>query len=268
MRSIDRCKFCKSSSRVLLGTDTHEDKYLKLIDSDLNKETRNWYRCNDCNFIYRSPVITEKEADILYAKYRSTDFRKITSQDYFDKLTSIPDDESEVYSKAVYIKENIKDIGSILDVGCGGGILLWQLRRVFPLSRLQGLEPNKDYARMVRDRMKIDVVEEFYTENNIDSSFDLTVSTDVIEHIHDINIFWKAANNNINNGKYLFIETPAVKNFEKLDITNDVFEVPHLYFFSKYHVINIANKHGFNILDSKQVNNRGVYKDWYIFVKG
>ena len=267
MRIITKCKLCKSSNRSLIGTDKDDDRYLNLIDSDLNKETRSWFRCNDCNFIYRSKVITEEEANILYANYRSYDFRKITPQNYFDRLTTIPDHKSEAYSKAIYIKENTKNIQSILDVGCGGGILIWHLRRCFPASIIKGLEPNTEYACMVRKNLEIEVTEDFYSENKIDSSFDLTVSTDVIEHIHDVNIFWKAANININNGKYLFIETPSTKNFENLDISHDLFKSPHLYFFSKNHIENIANKNGFSLQDSKLVNHRDIYKDWYIFIK-
>ena len=267
MQSITKCTLCESDSRSLLGTDKEDDKYLNLIDSNLNKETRSWFRCNNCNFIYRSKVITEEEANILYTNYRTYDFRKITPQQYFDRYKSMPDDQSEAYSKAIYIKENTNNIQSILDVGCGGGILLWHLKRCFPESIMKGLEPNSEYAGMVRKNLEIEVIEDFYSENIINSSFDLTVSTDVIEHIHDVNIFWKAVNKNINTGKYLYIETPSSINFEILDISNDLFKSPHLYFFSKNHIENFANENGFILQDSKLVQHRGVYKDWYIFKK-
>ena len=267
MIDIKKCPYCSSQNRSLIAEQTHEDKYLALVDKELNQKRRFLYKCEQCDYIYRSPMVSEEEARVLYSKYRSFEFRKITPSDYFDKMTAIPESESETYAKAKYIKENIQNIHSILDIGCGGGIFLYQLNKIFPNSYILGLEPNSDYAKMVRDKMNIDVVEDFYKEDNIEKIFDLTVSTDVIEHIHDLDIFWKATINNIHKGKYLFLEIPSIDNFEHLDISHDVFESPHLYFFDKEHIIEFGIKYGFELISDKKVVNREVYKDWYIFKK-
>jgi len=266
MIEIKSCPYCQHTEKELLGKQTHTDKYLELVDSELNKVERFWYKCSSCDFVYRTPMISNEEAQVLYSKYRNFEFRKITPDDYFDKMTTIPEIESETYAKAKFIKENIQNIQSILDVGCGGGIFLYQLNKLFPKCELLGLEPNSDYAQMVRGKLKIEIVEDFYKVGNINKAFDLTVSTDVIEHIHDINVFWEAARTNVHSGKYLFVEVPNIDNFKVLEITHDVFESPHLYFFSNKHVIAIANKHGFDLVGYKKVINRKS-KDWYIFQK-
>jgi len=212
-------------------------------------------------------MIDKKEADILYSKYRSYDFRKISPIDYFQKLTTLPDMESETFEKALYLKQNIDEVNSVLDVGCGVGVFLYQLMKIYPKAYFQGLEPNEEYANMVSEKLGITIVRDFYKEDVIDRSFDLTVSTDVIEHIHDIDIFWKVANKNIIKGKYLFLEIPSFKNFEILSIEHDIFEMPHLYFFKSQHINMIAKRYNFEIVSSKEVINRGVIKDWIILKK-
>jgi len=268
MYSIKKCPYCESSDKILLGTQTHNDKYLELIDTDLNKQERHWYKCEKCDFIYRSPVIDHEEAEILYSKYRSFDFRKITPSDYFEKMTSIPENKSETYEKAKFIKENVQNIHSILDIGCGGGIFLYQLNKLFPNSYILGLEPNSDYAKMVRDKMNIDIIEDFYKKDNIDRIFDLTVSTDVIEHIHDLEVFWKGTINNVQKGKYLFLEVPSVENFDSIDVEDEIFEAPHIYFFYKKHILQLANRYDFELVNSKNMIVRNKYKkDLYLFKK-
>jgi len=266
MENVVKCPFCNSSNKIVIAKQSHIDKYLSLIDKNLNLAERFWYKCNDCDFIYRSPRITEKEAKILYSKYRSYDFRKITPDEYFDKLTNLPDEQSETFQKAKYLKSflnNVK-INSIIDVGCGGGIFLYQLNRSFPKAYLLGLEPNIEYANMVRKRLSIDVIEDFYKEDIVKRDFDLTVSTDVIEHIHNLKIFWQVANKNIKEDKYLFIEIPSDENFSNLDIFHDVFESPHLYFFNKKHIKALSKNYEFKVVSMKKVKNRDVIKEWYI----
>jgi len=213
MIDIKVCPYCGCEYRAIIAEQVHGDKYLSLVDNDLNKVRRFWYKCNECNFIYRSPMISPEEASILYSKYRTFEFRKTTPEDYFDRLTSIENTESETYAKAEFVNENVNDVSSILDVGCGGGVFLFQLHKFFPSAYLLGLEPNREYAEMIRKKMNIDVIEDYYKIDNLDKRFDLTVSTDVIEHIHDLNVFWEAAIKNIYRGKYLFIDIPSSDNF-------------------------------------------------------
>ena len=264
MLAVEKCKLCGAANSKILGIQNHEDKYLSLVDKELNNIERKWLECNNCSFIYRSPMIDEKQANILYSKYRSYDFRKISPIDYFQKLTTISDAKSETFEKALYIKQNIDEINSVLDVGCGGGIFLFQLMKIYPEAYFQGLEPNEEYAKMVSEQLDIAIVKDFYKEGVIDRSFDLTVSTDVIEHIHDVDIFWKVASKNIIKGKYLFLEIPSYKNFKTLSIEHEVFESPHLYFFKSQHIDMIAKKYNFEIVSNKEVKNRDVIKDWII----
>jgi len=132
-----------------------------------------------------------------------------------------------------------------------------------------GLEPNTDYSSMVRKKLNIEVVEDYYKVGSINDSFDLTVSTNVLEHIHDLRIFWEAAYTNIKQNKYLFIEVPSQNDFKLLDMDHDVFATPHLYFFGMEHIVDIAKEFNFKLISYKfnLENDRGMGKEWFIFVK-
>jgi len=275
MNTLNCCPYCKSGKRSVIGVQLHQDRYLDLIDSSLNNVKRTWLSCENCNFIYRSPIISESEANLMYKKYRSFEFRKISASDYYYKLTSFPESESECFDRVNYIKEKIGGLEKILDVGCGSGVMLYWLKRKYPNSFFLGLDQNSDFTNIVKQKLDINIIEDIYREDSIKEDFDLTVCADVIEHIHDPHAIWLALTSNIHKDKYLFIEVPSHKNFDFLSIEHTVFDAPHLYFYRKEHIFELAETHGFTIISNKSVytknkkhsDYRSILKDRYILQK-
>ena len=264
MKNVEHCPFCKEVNKFSLGTQTNKDKYLSLISEELNSVPRTWYRCNNCNFVFRSPCITKKESNILYSKYRSYEFRGETPNEYFDRITSYPSDKSSAYAKAKWLKWT--HAKTILDVGCGGGILLYQIKKIFLGAILTGIEPNKDYANMVENRLHINVIQQYYRKGLINEQFDLLLCTDVIEHIHNINNFFGAIAENIKEGGYLFLSSPSTKCFDVFSIEHDVFLAPHLYFFESKHLDKLAKKHNLIMINHSRFNF-GIYENYFVFKK-
>jgi SAM-dependent methyltransferase len=267
METIDLCPYCNSNKKSVLGIQQHQDKYLALIDENLNKNKRYWYLCKSCDFIYRSPRTTREEESLLYSKYRHERFRGLSAEEYFDKITSISDSDSFACRKAKYLRDTLKaeSIRTVLDVGCGGGILLYHLKRFLPKSKMTGLEPNRAYASMVENKLNIKVIKDVYRPGVVAGIFDLILATDVIEHIADIWAFWKAVIHNVDQNSFVFIGVPSATNFKTLDIENDTFEIPHLYFFLPKHIQRISNEYGFELKDFKRVIEGDVKKDYLLF---
>ena len=269
MESVNSCPYCNSSNREIIRRQTHEDRFLSLINSDLNKTERFWHRCKQCGFVYRSPRTTRAEEDILYAKLRSFDFLKVTPQQYFDRLT-LSSNESECYKRVMFIKEYSNVIDSVLDVGCGGGILLYFIKQCFPEAELTGIEPNKEFAEMVEKNLGIDVVNDVYKAGLISKRFDLILCTDVIEHVSDIYSFWNTIEHNIKVNGLLFIEVPSIENFNNVSLEHDVFGSQHLYFYGVSHLKEISMKYGYNIIQNYTYDtDRGevVKKDVLLLLK-
>ena len=107
--------------------------------------------CNECGFVYRSPALTNLELDVLYERYDQDVFSNTTPDDYFDKIISLSNDESENWQKIAWLKEVIRKKGTgnireALDIGCGGGTLLHTAREQLFLEKVAGVELNAVYA--------------------------------------------------------------------------------------------------------------------------
>lgn len=78
--------------------------------------------------------LSAQETTELYARFRDQEWRNESPDQYFDRITSLPEGESENAQKfrivGDFTKLSQRVEGSILDVGCGGGVLIETMRRV------------------------------------------------------------------------------------------------------------------------------------------
>lgn len=130
-------------------------------------------------------------------------------------------------------------IASVLDIGCGDGRLLEELRAELGAS-LHGIEINKSSAP---ERLKGDLAS-FHTINvereALPHTFDLVVLSEVLEHIPD----QEAALANISRmaGKYLLLTVPAGP-VRKTDVL-----MGHLRHYTAEELAALTAKHGFRPL--------------------
>lgn len=271
MKEIKHCPNCGNHTRSEELVQTHEDKYLALVNSELNKNSRVWYKCENCTLYYHSPTLDENEEKILYSKFRDRNFRKTVASSYYKRLTTMPDDKSECFQRVEWLGEcySNKDFTKILDVGCGGGILLHYLNRKYPKATNIGLEPNKKYAKVAENGGKNTILHDYYCQGLIKERFDLILCVDVLEHIADIESFWKAAYFNLEKDGVIFIEIPSPYNFHVLDSTHDFLEAQHHYFFGKELLVDIAKRNSFELKHYKQMRvireDVETFKDLYCF---
>jgi SAM-dependent methyltransferase len=152
------CYLCGSSKSDILFKQEGHDPYLAKVYKSAPDHDLNWMICNDCGFVYRSPALTEQELEILYKSYDQDEFSNTTPDEYFDKIMSFPNEESENWQKIAWLKEVIsnderKDIFEALDIGCGGGTLLYTAREELSLRSVSGVELNEVYADLARRRL-------------------------------------------------------------------------------------------------------------------
>ena len=132
------CFICSSDDYTVKLVNDKEDYYANLVDKNYNKKERKWVQSKKCNFIYQNPQLDSEDIDILYRKFRDFSLRNETPDDYFERITSLPENESENLSKVNRILHNLPKLisreGKILDIGCGGGVFLYTFLTSFILS--------------------------------------------------------------------------------------------------------------------------------------
>lgn len=153
----------------------------------------------------------------------STDSGKI----YLDKLVSYIDEQA-----------GIKD-RNILEVGCGSGILLKELRQKH--AAVTGVEPGA-YERC-EGTEGINIVRDFFPSPAIEGKFDVIVHFAIMEHIDDPVDFLVQQKNHLNPGGKIIISVPNCEPFlEAGDIS--IFIHEHLSYFTREGVKNVINNAG------------------------
>ena len=166
MRDVN-CYICESGDASLVVEQKFVDKYLSLIDPTYNSRARSLVVCDRCGLVYRRPQIDEADATSLYQHFRDSSVRTETPDEYFDRISSLPADESENHAKLAWLHSHISDLLSapgkrVLDIGCGGGVFLHKFLKRYPGWDGFGVEPTPAFADLARRRAELEVAEQMY----------------------------------------------------------------------------------------------------------
>ena len=252
------CYLCGSNDGDILFKQEGHDPYLAKVHKSGVDFDLNWIICNECGFVYRSPVFTDHELDLLYKSYDQDVFSNTTPDDYFDKIISLSNEESENWQKISWLKHKISDLGrhdisDALDIGCGGGTLLHTARKELSLKKVCGVELNEVYADLARRRLNADILNKDYVSGLFKNKFDLLINTKVLEHVSDPIPFLKEMYDDLNQEGLLFIEVPDISDMFNLPPTHERFWIPHVQFFSANTLKALLIKVGFSILTHRVI---------------
>ena len=138
-----------------------------------------------------------------------------------------------------------------LDFGCGGGFVAYALSFVAKSST--GIDINQKAIMYAKKRFNS---VNFYCNDFHDllkskKKYDFIHSSEVIEHVSDINLYMRALTHLVNHKGYLYITTPDLghpkvpKDIKKWDVLCPPIHVQH---FTKNTVTKLFKRYGFNII--------------------
>jgi len=141
------------------------------------------------------------------------------------------------------IKEIIRplEFESILDVGCGQGSFLAELKTEFPSIKPYGIDRSRSAVELASERVPGGHFSVFdITEYALEEKCDLVVCSEVLEHIPDD--ITALQNLRKMTGKYLLISTPQgrMREFEK--------QVGHVRNYGAGELVTKINSNGFTVL--------------------
>lgn len=251
------CPNCESGKKELvLDVSAEKDTYLDYLNSkgylsiDYQKVNRGYWQCQDCDFVYRIPILDDKEKAILYKHFRDIEFRGENREEYFKRITSYPSHESENYEKCKFLEKYIPEKGAILDVGCGAGVFLYTFKNYFPQWQAWGIEPTPGFADFAKEQ-GIHIDEGYLTESTYNRTFDLISLIHVMEHIDDQKPMLLMLKKYLGPESMVYIESPSIKDIGYLPNSHDRFMCQHDVIFSKGILEKILQEQGYHIVSSK-----------------
>ncbi len=176
----------------------------------------------------------------LYSSYEKDIFRGRTPDEYFDSIINLPGEQSENKQKTMWLGENLCTLRPsermsamcVLDVGCGGGTLLYTIQQELGIARLFGVELNSAYADLAARRVRVQLKNEQYQNGMFAEKFDLIVNTKVLEHVLDPTLFLSEMVGDLSEKGLLFLEVPDISDLFVLPPSHSRFFIPHIFYFS------------------------------------
>jgi 2-polyprenyl-3-methyl-5-hydroxy-6-metoxy-1,4-benzoquinol methylase len=207
----------------------------------LTKNNFSFNQCKECDFVFLCPMPDQEE---------------LNSQ-YIDEETEIEPSYSKVSSRMrrAFIKlPRFLPYAygkTTLDFGCGGGFIAHALSYVAKSSN--GIDISENAVAYAKKNFKranyscMDFVQLLQTTDK----YDFVYSSEVIEHVSDINLYMKTLSHLVGKGGYAYITTPDLghpkvpKNIIEWSMLCPPIHVQH---FTKKTVNILFNRYGFKIV--------------------
>jgi 2-polyprenyl-3-methyl-5-hydroxy-6-metoxy-1,4-benzoquinol methylase len=213
---------------IVCQSDNIEDIYQKI--------KLNLVKCNNCGSVFKKIMPTHQELVQIY-----NNFYKI--QDDNVVSTQMETNNKVLKSYANNILHNETKIKTLIDIGCGTGIFLQELKYLNTNTYLEGLEFDTN-ARNIASQ-DFNVYQELY---DIKKDFDVVTMIEVIEHLTDPLSFMKNVSKLLNKDGTLYLTTPNINSLRsKLDKENysEINKPFHLIIFSQKSLEILLKKAGF-----------------------
>lgn len=200
-----------------------------------------FFRCKSCEFIFIDPM---PEQNVLNAQY--TDKEKEVEPTYNKAgsrmrraLMKLP----RFYSYAHH--------QDILDLGCGGGFVAYALSLIAKSST--GVDISHNAIAYAKNRFKTPsfFCKSFEELLESEQRFGFIYSSEVIEHVSDVNLFMRVLQKLAAPGAHVYITTPDSGHPKVPANINDwdVFCPPvHVQFFNKKTATALFERYGFKIV--------------------
>lgn len=198
-----------------------------------------------------------------------------------EEAMTAPQHTTEIYALADLSQHSpyfkilrlINEGWTILDIGCGNGILGKYLKKKQHKCNIIGIDISRDAAKIAKkyyDEVIISDIENMLVLNyNI--KFDAIILADVLEHLRRPDIVLKDLKGYVKQGGYIIASIPNIGRFEirikllfgKFDYQDiGILDKTHLRFFTQKTIYTLFNKEGYNVIKKEYT---GLASKHYIF---
>jgi SAM-dependent methyltransferase len=198
-----------------------------------------WYdvvSCGECGMVYAD---TEAGQD-AYDKYYSEMSKYETAY--------AGGDTSMFAERALWISLFVREkVSSIIDVGCGNGRLLEELRNL-GFSDLTALDPSAKCIAGVKDKGCKGVAGSIFNVATT-ARYDGVIMSGVLEHIRDLSRAMQTVKKMTARNGLFFVFVPDASRYQDYDsIPYDYFNIEHINHFDERSLVNLGIVHGFSMV--------------------
>lgn len=251
------CPVCGGDALTVRFQVTGTDPYLELLGLVVSREERVWMSCDSCGHLCNGLRLGEQELTKLYERFRDQEWRNETPDQYFDRITSLPDSESENYQKMRQIMlcatdRDLSGLKTMIDIGCGGGVLIHTAQRLLGRAfSFCGVEPTASFADLATRRTGAMIrCGNFRAGLFGDTKFDLATCCQVLEHVSNPGEFVSGVRRSLVPEGLFYLEVPDVSDFADLPSDHDRFMCQHISYFSYGVLSRLLLEHSFTIVAS------------------
>jgi 2-polyprenyl-3-methyl-5-hydroxy-6-metoxy-1,4-benzoquinol methylase len=154
-------------------------------------------------------------------------------------------------------KQNAK----IFEIGCNDGLFLEQLK-LRGQEVCVGLEPNSFAKQFASEKRGLHVYETFLDEATCNDAlarfgkFDLVMARQVLEHVPDVELFFKCVKMLLKDDGMVFIDVPDIGPGLKVGDCTIAWE-EHVNYFTDTVLNSLLNHHEFTVIEEKKFNYSG-----------
>ena len=236
------CPVCDHDIGVLI----HQQRFAILNQHPL----ANGYEvvsCARCGMGFADTSAAQAEYDRFYAE----------ESKYADPKTSTGSGCS--MRDLVRLRETAKCIGGfisdhsglIVDIGCAGGGLLQELKKL-GFRNLKGIDPSAGCVRDAKQLTGLEILQgSFFSLGRFKERASGIILSHVLEHVRDFQEVFKAADQYLKEGGWLYIEVPDASRYaECLAAPYQDFNTEHINHFTLLSLNNLLGLRGYKILES------------------
>lgn len=246
---MNTCPWCGQPS---------EKKYLRVQDYFLSKEEFDIMECEDCGLLFTEP----RPAPEAIGKYYQSD-------EYYSHQENKKGLIPKIYEavKTVNLRNKVKMAvqgmppGKLLDIGCGVGDFLCQVKRQG--WEVTGIEPSDDAKNIAEKRLGFRPLPPTASDQLEDGVFDVITLWHVLEHVDDLETQTSEIKRLLRPGGRLVIALPNFQSFDCQYFKEKwaAWDVPrHLNHFAPETLKNMMKSLGFVHQDTKKL----VWDAYYI----
>lgn len=221
---MNSCIICHNKVS-LIHKDLFDDRYGALGKHSI-------YRCENCGFARTIPGIKTDEISSFYSN--NYPLAKVTSESIKSSVNKLPNWVLWLLGKDNIAHYYVKPAMKVLDVGCGAGVSLLEIKRMGAIPF--GVEPDPN-AQKLKRKLNLQIYSGFISDIPASNKFDAVTASQVIEHTDDPVKFLKKARELLNPNGQIILCFPNIDS-----IYRKIFGKKWLHWHIPYHLNFISSK--------------------------